>query len=87
LLLVRQILPFTTSADSEVLAERNGAHLTIFYEAYNFTLGKGMLFATNLYVAHIARYTERYEYYEFTPVEEALTLSSYCFYCDALKER
>jgi hypothetical protein len=69
------------------LAERNGTHLTIFYEAYYFTLGKGMFFATYLYVAHIARYAERYEYYEFTPVEEALTLSSYCFYRDALKER
>jgi hypothetical protein len=87
LLFVRQILPLTTSADSEVLAERNGAHLTIFYEAYYFTLGKGMLLATNLYVAHITRYAERYEYYEFPPVKEALTLSGYCFYRDALKER
>ena len=87
MLLVRQILPLTTSADSEVLTERNCAHLTIFYEAYYFTFGKGMFFATYLYVAHVTRYAERYEYNEFTPVEEALTLGGYCFYCDALKER
>jgi hypothetical protein len=87
LFFVRQILPLTPSADSEVLAERNGTHLTIFYEAYYFTFGKGMFLAANLYVAYIARYAERYEDYEFTPVEEALTLGGYCFYRDALKER
>jgi hypothetical protein len=87
LLLVRKVLPLTTSAHSEVLAEGNRAYLTIFYDANYFALGKGMFFASNLYVAHVSRHAEWYKYYKVVPVKQTLAFGCNSFYRDALKER
>jgi hypothetical protein len=58
-----------------VLAEGNGANLTVFYEAYDFTFGKGVLLTAYLNVADVAWYAEGYEYHEVVPVEERLAFS------------
>ena len=87
LLLVGQILPLATATDAEVLTERCRAYLTIINKAHYLAFSEGMLLATNLHVAHIARHTERYEHHEFVPVEQTLTLSCYSLYRNALKER
>jgi hypothetical protein len=63
LLFVWQVLPLTSSADTKVLTERDCAYLTICNESHNLALGKGVFLATNLYVAYVARYAERYEDY------------------------
>ena len=52
---VGQVLPLTTSTDTEVLAEGGRAYITIYYKAHHLALGEGMLLAPDLHVAHIAR--------------------------------
>jgi hypothetical protein len=70
-----------------VLTEWYRAYLTIINKAYYLALGEGVLLASNLHVAHIARHTKRYEDHELVPVKQALALGSYGLYCNALKER
>ena len=87
LLLIRQVLPLTTTTGTEVLAEGGRAYITIFYKAHHFALGKGVFFAANLYVAYVARHAEGYEYYQFIPMEQAFALGGNSLYRYALKER
>ena len=44
---------------------RNGANLTVFYEAYDFTFGKGVLLTAYLNVADVARYAYLKGRYQF----------------------
>ena len=87
LLFIGQILPLTTTTDTEVFAEGNCAYLTICNKAHHLALGKGVLLATNLYVTNIARYAEGDEDHQVLPVEQAFSLSGHSFYRYALKER
>ena len=87
LLLVGQVLPLAAAADAEVLAEGYRAYLTIFYKAHHLALGKGVLLATNLYVAHVARHAEGYKYHQVVPVEQALAFGCHSLYCNALQKR
>jgi hypothetical protein len=87
LLLVGQILPLTTATDPEMFAEGSRAYLTIINKAYYLALSEGVLLASYLHVAHIARHTKRYEDHKLVPVKQTLAFGSYGLYCDALKER
>jgi hypothetical protein len=87
LLLIGQVLPLAATADTEMLTKGCRAYLTIFNNTYHFALGERMFLTTNLYVAHISWYTERYEHYEIVPVKQTLAFGCNSFYRDALKER
>ena len=62
------------------------AYITIFYKAHHFTLSEGVLLATDLYIAYVARYAEGYEHHEIVPMEQAFSLSRHRLYPDTLKE-
>ena len=79
-------LPFAASADTEMLTEGYRAYITIFNKANDLAFGKRMLFTSYLNVADIARYAERYKYYQVFPMEKTLSLCSYGFYSNTLKE-
>ena len=79
LLLVGQVLPLAASANTEMLAERNRAYLTIFYKAHYVALGKRVFLPTYLHVDNIAGHAERYKDNQLVPVEQAFSFSSYCF--------
>jgi len=87
LLLVWQILPLATAADTEVFTEGGRAYLTILYKANHLPLSEGVLLTAYLHVAHIARHAEGYEHNQFLPVEQALSLSCHSLNHNALKER
>jgi len=87
LLLVGQILPLATTADTKVLTKGRRAYITIFYKAHHLALGKGVFLTSNLYVAHVARHTKGYENHQVLPMEQALALGCHSLYLDALKER
>ena len=87
LFLVRQILPLAAATYTEVRAEWYRAYITIFYKAYNLTLGKGVLLSTDLHVTHITRHTEGYKYHQVIPVEQTFAFSCHRLYTNALKER
>jgi hypothetical protein len=59
----------------------------MFYEAHHFAFRKGVLLASDLYVAHVARHTEGYEDHQVLPMEQALAFSGDSLYCYALQER
>ena len=84
---IGQVLPFATATDTEVLAERFHAYITIFYKTYHLALSKGVLLATDLHVAHITGHTEGYEHHQIVPVEQALAFGCHSLYRHALKER
>ena len=87
LLWIGEVLPLAATTDAEVLTERNRAYITIFNKAHHLALGKGVLLAADLDVAHITRHAERHEHHEVVPVEQALSLGSHRLYLNALKER
>jgi hypothetical protein len=69
LLLVGQVLPLTTATDTKVLTEGIRAYITIFYKTYYLALGKGVFFASDLHVAHVAGHAEGDKHYKVVPVE------------------
>ena len=75
LLVIGQVLPFATSADTEMLAERRFTYLTIFNKSHHFALGKGVFLTSDLYVTNIARNTERYEDHQVVPMQQTFALS------------
>ena len=87
LLRIRQVLPFATAADTEVLTERFHAYITILYKAHYLALGEGVFLATDLHVAHITGHAEGYEHHQVIPVEQALAFGCHSLYGHALKER
>ena len=87
LLFIWQVLPLATATDAKVLAERFHAYITIFYKAHHLALGKGVLLATDLHVAHITGHAEGYEHHQVVPVEQALAFGCHSLYRHALKER
>ena len=87
LFLVRQILPLAAATYTEVRAEWYRAYITIFYKAYNLTLGKLLLLTTELNVTYTYRHTEGYKYHQVIPVEQTFAFSCHRLYTNALKER
>ena len=86
LLLVWQVLPLTTTANTEVSAEWGRAYITIFAESNNFALGKRVLLAANLYIAYIAGHAEWNKHHHVVPMEQAFAFSGNCLYHNTLKE-
>ena len=64
MLLIREILPFAASADTEMTAERDGADIGQFMELYGYSLGITVFFLKNLKVNHITGNNERYKYHK-----------------------
>jgi hypothetical protein len=76
LFFIGQVLPFATTAYTEVLAKRYGAHLAVFYKAHHLALGKRVLFASYLDITNIPWHAEWYEDHQVVPVEQTFSFGS-----------
>jgi hypothetical protein len=84
LLFVRQVLPFASAADAEVLAHRLLSHLALLDEANHLGFAILMFLLYYLQVDNISWHTERYEDDLFIYACDALTLGCYCLDGDVL---
>ena len=80
LFLVWQVLPFTSTADTEMLTERSCAYITIFYKANHFCLHETVLLATHLQVNHVTWNRPGYEHHHIVDPGKALTFCGHV--CD-----
>ena len=61
LFFVRQVLPFTATANAEMLAHGFNARVAILHETHHFSLAIAVLFLSNLEVYHVARHNKGYK--------------------------
>ena len=84
LFLIGQVLPLTASADAEVLTEGHGTNLARLHNPHHLALGKRVLLAPDLNVAHVAWHAPGHKHHQVLPVEQAFPLGSHRFNGDAL---
>ena len=77
LFVVRHVLPLTSAADSEMLADRLDAQRRAADETDDTALHVSPAFATHLYVDHVARHGHRNEHDDVVPSPERLALGGY----------
>ena len=87
LLLVRQVLPFATTADAEVLAHRLLTDVAFFDEANHLRLAVLMFLLDYLQIYHITWHTERNEDDLVVYSCDALTLGCNSLDGDVLQKR
>ena len=87
LFLVREVLPFATATDTEVLAHRLLSYVALLDEANYLRLAILMFFLNYLQIYNIARHAERHEDDLVIYASDALTLGCYGLDGDVLQER
>ena len=87
LLLVGQVLPLASSADTEMLAHRLFAYFTLLDESYNLRLAVAVLLLAHLQVHYVARHSERNEDHHVVNMRQRFAFSSHRFNGHVLKYR